>query len=67
MKTSDDQLASHIIGYTIDNKGVTGIEKSFNSFLRSNYSSSKISYKIDGTGKLLQGANENIDLEEIKL
>ena len=64
IRTSSNQIAPHIVGYTIDNKGVTGIEKAYDSFLRSNFSSTKITYKVDGTGKMLDGTDEIIDLND---
>lgn len=45
---SDNQLATHIIGYTngLDD-GVCGIEKSYNNFLKQNTQKIKIKYKIN--------------------
>lgn len=57
---SDQQLASHIVGYTNgENQGVSGIEKSFNNFLLENKSNMEISYYRNGLGKSIQGAKPN--------
>lgn len=63
-RTSSSQLAQHIVGYTVDNKGVSGIEKAYDDFLRSNYSTNKISYSVDANGSLLSSSNRNIDLQQ---
>ncbi len=51
-----NNLACHIIGYTdSDGKGVTGIEKSFDSFLGDNKSSASIKFKADALGRVMLG------------
>lgn len=57
-------LAPHIIGYMNGGKGVSGIEKSHNDFLKENSSRVSVIYHTDGTGKLLVG--EEITLFEEK-
>ncbi len=53
----DFQLASHLIGTVGDGeeKGVSGIEKGFDSFLTSNAGTLNVRFLSDGTGKILQG------------
>ena len=60
----ENPLAVHIIGYMNGGKGVSGIEQSFDAFLRENGKSVSVSYFTDGTGKLLIG--EEITLYEEK-
>jgi len=62
VRTTESQLAPHIVGYSSDNKGVSGIEGSFNDFLRNNVSSTSVTYSIDGLGKTLDGVNKVINL-----
>ncbi|MBQ3531516.1 MAG: penicillin-binding protein 2 [Oscillospiraceae bacterium] len=58
-------LAPHIVGYVNGGKGVSGIEKSFDSFLSENGKKTEVSYYADGTGRLLKG--EEIIIEEEKI
>lgn len=62
VRTSENQLAPHIVGYTSDNKGVTGIESSFNDFLRSYESKTSVKYSIDGLGQALNGISSVINI-----
>ncbi|MBZ4670110.1 MAG: Cell division protein FtsI/penicillin-binding protein 2 [Oscillospiraceae bacterium] len=64
IRTSESQLAPHIIGYTSDGKGVAGIEKAFNDFLRSHQSKISVKYEIDGLGNTLNGLNASINMDE---
>lgn len=63
IRLSEGQLAPHIVGYTIDNQGVTGIEYAFDSFLRGNVSSSSVTFETDGRGKPLGGMKKSISLD----
>ena len=58
-------LAVHIIGYMNGEKGVFGIEKSFDGFLSENGKKTEVLYHTDGTGRLLKG--EEILIEEEKV
>lgn len=60
VRTDKDQLASHIIGYTSDNTGMYGLEKSFDDFLRSNYSVNSVTLGVDAVGKVLNGIDADI-------
>ena len=60
---SDQQIASHLIGYT-DNSGkagVTGIEKAFNSYLTENSGKLNVSFQVDAVGRVLAGMDKYID------
>ncbi|HHX56430.1 MAG TPA: hypothetical protein GX710_00265, partial [Clostridiales bacterium] len=48
IRTAENQLAQHIIGYSQNGVGVTGLELSFNEFLKSIESKNKVTYNIDG-------------------
>ncbi len=59
--TSDYIPAIHTIGYCdSDNKGTSGLEKSYNSFLQSKYPLT-IRYACDGKGRILQGVKPTIE------
>jgi len=55
VRYSCNQLAPHIIGYTLDNKGVCGIEKSYNDFIRKNYAVNKVTFQVNALGEVLNG------------
>ncbi len=57
---SENQLAQHIIGYTRDGVGVTGIESAYDEFLRENSGSFSVTYGIDGQGIVLEGINKKV-------
>ncbi|NLK71133.1 MAG: penicillin-binding protein 2 [Clostridiales bacterium] len=61
VRTAENQLAQHIIGYTQNGVGVTGIELSFDKFLRSIESKNKVIYNIDGTGSVLNGKEKMVE------
>lgn len=58
---TENQLAEHIIGYTRDGVGVTGIEAAFDEFLRTNSATASVTFDIDGQGVVLQGLEKEID------
>ncbi len=60
----DYQIAVHLIGYTRDNVGVSGIEYSFDYILRNECIVEKAVFDIDANGSVLEGSeikyeNEN--------
>ena len=55
-RSADRQLAAHIVGYTGDGgSGVTGIEKSWDSYLSSETAKQQIVYTLDGLGHSIAG------------
>ncbi len=52
---SEDAFAVHVVGYINGGKGVSGIEKSYDSFLEENGSPVSVTYSTDGTGRLFIG------------
>ncbi|MCM1579262.1 MAG: penicillin-binding protein 2 [Ruminococcus sp.] len=48
-------IAPHIIGYTGEDGGVSGIEKAYNEILRQPRSSVTLSYSVDADGNMLEG------------
>jgi penicillin-binding protein 2 len=62
IRYSDNQICAHIIGYTnCDNNGVSGLEKDYNSFLRSIKNHITVNYSVDARGRMLLGKNAEID------
>ncbi len=53
---SDAPLAQHLIGYTSDGAGVTGIEKDFDRVLRSVEDTASVTYTVDAAQQVLPGA-----------
>ena len=58
-------LAPHIVGYISGGKGVYGIEKSYDEFLRENGKEISVTYHTDGTGRLLLGEEIVFNEEEV--
>ncbi len=64
-RSSDRQLAAHIVGYTGDGgQGVTGIEKSWDAFLEDASVEQKAVYTLDGLGHSMPGIPPEIRAEE---
>ncbi len=57
---SDDQPAQHVIGYTSEGTGVSGIEYAYDAILRSDYGESSVTYSTDGFGRVLIGDGAKI-------
>lgn len=55
VRSDSTQLAPHIIGYTLDNEGVCGIEKSYNDFFREEYVLNKATFQVNALGEVLHG------------
>ena len=52
---SNHQLAQHLIGYTTDGVGATGLEYAYDSVLRAETSQWRVTFTVDGTGSVLAG------------
>ncbi len=57
---SASTLAIHTLGYTNDNKGVTGLEKAYEDILYS-HETVTVSYPCDGLGNILTGISPTIE------
>lgn len=64
VRNNENQVAQHIVGYSQNGIGVTGIELSFNDFLKSIESKNKVTFNIDGTGGVLNGKDKLISYAE---
>lgn len=62
LRYTENQTAVHIIGYIdSDKKGVSGIEKAFDSFLTENSGKLTVTFDCDRTGRILAGMDKRID------
>lgn len=55
LRNTEPQLAQHLIGYTRDGEGVTGLEADYNTFLRSISAQSSVTFTVSGRGSVLAG------------
>ena len=55
LRNTEPQLAQHLIGYTRDGEGVTGLEADYNAFLRSISAQSSVTFTVSGRGSVLAG------------
>ena len=55
VRNEEQPLAQHVIGYTQDGKGVTGLEADFDSILRREKEQTTVTFEVDGTGGVLSG------------
>ncbi len=65
VRYSENQLAQHIIGYTSQGSGVTGIESAYNRILRSVDNENSVTYTADGFGRILIGDGKNVTRSSI--
>ncbi len=54
-RNTEPQLAQHLIGYTRDGEGVTGLEADYNKFLRGTSAQSSVTFTVSGRGNVLAG------------
>lgn len=57
---SENPSAQHLLGYTLEHTGITGLESDYDSVLRKQEDSASISYTIDALGNILTGAEVQI-------
>ncbi|MGN0665987.1 MAG: peptidoglycan D,D-transpeptidase FtsI family protein [Huintestinicola sp.] len=62
-RTDENSIADHIIGYTGEEGGVTGIEAACDDILRGERSSVTLSYSVDATGNLIEGGGIGMQYE----
>lgn len=60
IRNTEPQLAQHLVGYTRDGEGVTGLEADYNSFLRSLSAQSSVTFTVSGRGNVLAGEKKLI-------
>ena len=57
---SENPPAQHLLGYTLEHTGITGLEADYDSLLRKQEDSASVSYTIDALGNILPGADVQI-------
>lgn len=60
VRNSKKQLAQHLIGYTQDGHGVTGLEADYDNILRSESSFSCVTFTVNGLGGVMSGEQKLI-------
>lgn len=55
VRYSENQIAQHLIGYTSQGEGVSGIEAAYDKILRSCETENSVTYSADGFGRVLAG------------
>ncbi len=55
-----NQLAQHLIGYTSDGVGVSGLEYAYDKILRGNFGENKVTYYADGSGEVIIGDGKTV-------
>lgn len=55
VRESENQTACHVVGYTSEGKGVSGLEYAFNDYLSSEKSVSQVTYRINAKGAVIEG------------
>ncbi len=64
IRNDTNQLAPHIVGYSLDNKGVYGIEKTYNDFFKDNSVTDSATFQVDARGEVLNGLEYSADINE---
>ena len=59
-----DRLAAHVIGYVQNGAGVSGLEASYDTFLREQERSNIVTYSVNGQGGLLEGMARTVQAAE---
>lgn len=60
LRYSEEMSAQHIIGYTSDGKGVSGLEYAYDQALRGDAGENSVTYSVDGFGRVLIGDGKNV-------
>lgn len=60
VRYSENQLAGHVIGYTSQGEGVSGIERAYDSILRSSGGENSVTYSVDGFGRVMIGDGKEV-------
>ncbi len=55
LRRTHSQLAQHVIGYTLEGEGVTGLEADYDSILREAEDHAEVTFAVDALGEVLYG------------
>lgn len=64
VRNGGKHLAQHIVGYTDESGGVTGIEYAFDELLRGTVCENSVTYNVDGRGKVMEGLGREVQRGE---
>lgn len=64
VRNRETQLAQHIIGYTNESGGVTGIEYAYEDLLNEQIGENSVTYNVDGYGNVMEGLGKNVTKAE---
>lgn len=62
VRNNINQLAPHIVGYSLDGNGVYGIEKTYNDFFKNNSVTNSVTFQVNACGEVLNGLEYNADI-----
>lgn len=65
IRNRKEQIAQHVIGYTDESGGVTGIESAYDELLRGTVCENSVTYNVDGRGGVMDGLGKDINEDEI--
>ena len=57
---SSHQLTQHVIGYTSEDTGISGIEYAYDAILRGSGSENSVTYAVDGSGRVMLGRGKTV-------
>ena len=63
---SQNTLAPHVIGYTLEHTGITGLESDYDEILRQKQDTISVTYTVDAMRQILPGAEKLISQAENK-
>lgn len=63
---SENPLAQHVLGYTLEHTGITGLESDYDQILRSQEDTASVTYTADAMGHILTGAEKIVSPVEYK-
>ncbi|MDE6087557.1 MAG: hypothetical protein K2G25_04155 [Oscillospiraceae bacterium] len=66
VRYSENSIAPHVIGYTLEHAGITGLESDFDEILRQEEDSVSVSYTVDAVRQVLTGVEAVISPAEYK-
>ncbi|MBR4021120.1 MAG: penicillin-binding protein 2 [Ruminococcus sp.] len=61
---NENQIAQHLIGYTSNGEGVSGLEYAYDRILRNNEPQNSVIYNCDGFGQVMLGEGKTVRREE---
>lgn len=60
LRRTHSQLAQHVIGYTLEGEGVTGLESDYDSIMRGTRDTADVTFAVNAVGDVLRGVSPEI-------